>query len=400
MKNKHKIALFVSDTNPAGLLLVGRLLAEYIDRSKYHVIVVSCGPGPYGQIIGDYADEYHNLKTGSFPPLHKFKKGKHVIDIFAGMKLFLWFIRSSWKLAFWLRANKIDLIHSHGDHFNLIAGISAKIVGTTSLWHIHNPQVFPWSKGGTLLAQGYLGSFLATHIVTVSAFEAGRYHHSWKNKVTVVPNGVDVQAISSGQHSGELRKLIQAREGERIVGIIAILCARKGLPRFVEMAAKVLESRSDVKFVIMGRILDELSEKIVSDLSLQAEALGIADKFCLVRDIDNASNFISDMDVFFMCSVPYTETFGLVVLEAMAAGVAVVSFANDAIPEIIEDNKNGFLVPDGDIANASARILELLEDDGLAERIEKQAYKDVGEKFDISVFIDNIQKVYSKLLNE
>ena len=73
------------------------------------------------------------------------------------------------------------------------------------------------------------------------------------------------------------------------------------------------------------------------------------------------------MDTFFMCSLKGTEPFGLVVTEAMAAGVPVVAFANDAMPEIIEDGKTGFLVPEGDTDSAAERVLRILEDDNAAK---------------------------------
>ncbi len=397
--NKPKIAILISDTNAGGVALVERLLAEYIDRDKYRVFIVACGSGPFAESMGKYADEYHNLNTGSYPRLQKYKKGKYVADILGPVKLIIWFMKSIWKFTKWLGQNKIDLIHSHGSHFDFIAGISSKFVGIPSLWHIHSPQVRRWARGGGLLTKGYLGSFLATRFIAVSDFEASRYHHSWKNKVIVVSNCVDVKSITSTQRSGELRKLIKASTGEKIVGIIAVLSKRKGLERFVDMAAKVSAKRSDVKFVIIGKVIDDMSEKILLELSHKAELLGISNETSFIKNLDNASSYMSDMDTFFMCSRPYTETFGLVVLEAMVTHVPVVSFANDAIPEIIKDNRNGFLIPEADTSKASEKILELLENKSVADKIKEQAYNDVCKKFDVPVFINKIQEIYDKLLN-
>ncbi len=397
-EGKPRIAIFVSDTNPGGIETIVQLLVKNINREKYRVIVVTTGSGSVAQRIGSDADEFHNLQTGSMPHVSKFKNGRYHTNFLALPVLLIWLIKSVWRMIWWIRKNKIVLIHSHISAFSFIGGLAGKIAGVPLIWHVHCPQNQRWSRGGPFLINGYLSSWLATCFVANSSFTAEQIHHSWRKKTIVVLNCTDVNFVASNQHRGELRKMAGVSENERLVGIIALVSARKGLPRFIDMASKVVQKRQDVKFIIVAGILNEMSEKIMSDLTAMGKNLGIEDKLCFVRNIESASCYMGDMDAFFMCSLKGTEPFGLVVTEAMAAGVPVVAFANDAMPEIIEEGKTGFLVPEGDMDSAAKWILRILEDDNLSSQIAEAGRQRAYENFDIPVFIRNIESVYKKVL--
>ena len=398
IRDKPKIAMFVNDTNPGGSAELASLLVKNIDREKYKVVVVVCCPGPVGEQIGRNADEYHNLKTCSFPYLRKFKNGKYHEDIFAWPALIAWLVRSTWRLFFWLRRNRIDLIHSHLVYWNLIGSVAARIAGIPSICHIHGPPHFSWKRGGTLVGGGYLDAWLAARFVAVSHFTASTFHRCWKKKTVVIWNAVDTKSIAANQERGKLREMSKVSDAEMLVGVAGVIVPRKGMERFVEMACKLARERDDVKFVIVGDPWGKMGKSIMSDLMKSAETGGISEKLYFTGRLENASFYMSDMDAFFMCSRPGTETFGLVVIEAMAAGVPVVAFANDAMPEIIEEGKTGFLVPEGDTTAAAERISQILDDPKLAAKFKKAGQERVFKNFDIPILIDNIEKLYADVL--
>jgi glycosyltransferase involved in cell wall biosynthesis len=397
-KDKPKIAMFISDTHVGGSATLASVLVKNINREKYKVIVVACGPGPVGEEIGRDGDEYHNLKTGSFLPLRKFKNGKYHENIFAWPALIVWLIRSTWRMFFWLRRNKIDLIHSHLIYCNLIGSFAAKLAGIPSICHIHGPPHFSWKRGGTLVGGGYLDAWLAARFVAVSHFTSSTFHRCWKKKTAVVWNAIDAKSIVSSQDRSKLREIAKVCDEEMLVGVTGFFSPRKGLDRFVEMACKLGSKRNDVKFIIVGAPLGEMGKSVMSDLMKLSETGGISEKLYFSGKLENASFYMSGMDAFFMCSRPSTETFGLVVIEAMAAGVPVVAFANDAMPEIIEDGKTGFLVPEGDTTAAAERISQILDDPKLAAKFKKAGQERIFKNFDIPILIDNIEKLYANVL--
>ncbi len=392
-KEKARICFLISDTNAGGSALSTRLLIKEIDRSKFVIIVVTCGPGVVAPPMGALADEYYNLNVGSFPEVRKLKDGRYREDFRAWFHLFIWLTRCIWKFTFWLRRHKVDLIHSSIVHFNLIGSIAGRLTGVPSVWHIRTPKWKKWRVGGPLLVEGYLAALLATRFIANSNYTANTFHHSWKRKTVVIWNGIDTKMVSEDQYLGKLRKLAGISEREKLVGISCMLSQRKGVDRFIEMASKLSKKHDDVRFVIIAGGHGNNYEAIKDELLGMVRELNLGEKVFFAENFENAPLYVGDMDVFFMASRPDTETFGLVVVEAMAAGVPVVAFANDAMPEIIDHEKTGILVPEGDIDAAAEQIGGILDTPAIGLRIAEAARVRVYKDFDVSVLISNVEKL-------
>jgi glycosyltransferase involved in cell wall biosynthesis len=398
-ERKLRIVLFVSDTNAGGVAAIQRLLVEGISREKFHIIVVACGPGPVAKDLMEHADEYYNLGVGSFPLLRKLRKGKAGEDVWGWLKLTVWLFRCVWRLWRWLRKSNVDIIHSHIVHYNLIAGIAGRLAGVPSVWHIHGSQNRSWRRGGPFLVEGYLASWLASKFIAVSHYTAETFHHSWKRKATVLWNGIDIDGIAFSQKRGRLREMAGVLDHEKLVGVIGLIEYRKGMDRFIQVAAKVAQYYEDVKFIIIGSPINEMGEKFLIQLKHSAANYGIADKVCFAGRVENASCCVGDLDVFFMCSRPGAEALPTVVLEAMSGKVCVVGFSNFSMPEIIEEGKTGFLVAEGDVEGAADKILEILDNEQLANSFKDAAFDRVKEKFDLPVWVEGIEKLYMEILD-
>ena len=109
--------------------------------------------------------------------------------------------------------------------------------------------------------------------------------------------------------------------------------------------------------------------------------------------VQNISNQLRTSSVLILTSV--VETFGLVVLEAFENEVPVIATSVGGIPEIINDNENGFLVPYGNIELFVNRIRTLINDENLADRFVKSALISLNEKFSIETSINQ----YLNLIN-
>ena len=396
---KSKIVMLISNNNPGGVFISTGLLNKHINRDKFHIIAVACGPGPMADQLGEMADEYYNLNVGTFPRLRKMKGGEYKEDLCSWLSLLLWLLRSIWSFTLWLYKNDVDLIHSNGTHFNIIAGFAARLARVPSVWHVRFPQNTGSSRNFLVrLAEGPLAALLPTRIIANSNFTASTFHNAWKKKTVVIWNGIDAKFIAANQHPDQLRQMAKVSKGEKLVGITGLITRRKGMDRFIRMAFELAADRSDVKFVIVGGAPQKMEEIVKAELEELTKNLGLSEKLCFTGNLDNAPCYMGDMDVFFMCSRPGTETFGLVVIEAMAAGVPVVGFNNDAIPEIIEDGKTGFIVPDGDITLVKDRILEILANPELADSIRKNGKERVFKEFDFSILVANIERLYTEIL--
>ena len=91
------------------------------------------------------------------------------------------------------------------------------------------------------------------------------------------------------------------------------------------------------------------------------------------------------------------ESFGLVLLEAMACGVPCIGTEVGGIPEVITHGENGFLVPLGDIGRVADYGIQLLMDDQLHNTLKENALKTVQEKFNSAKIVQQYEALYERV---
>jgi phosphatidyl-myo-inositol dimannoside synthase len=196
----------------------------------------------------------------------------------------------------------------------------------------------------------------------------------------VIPPGVDPIRFESAP-SPELVKEKFGLVGKRIILFVGRLAKRKGVKEFIdESLMTIAKEVPNVCFVIVGdnpsesltHREDTLSEikRIISDMSLQnyIRLLGSLND-------DEVIELYQACDVFVLPTLATTddvEGFGIVLLEAAAAGKVVVATRVGGIPDAVEDGKSGILVEAGDHAALQREIIDLLRDD--CRRLDMAAY--------------------------
>ncbi|MGN1402456.1 MAG: N-acetyl-alpha-D-glucosaminyl L-malate synthase BshA [Bacillus sp. (in: firmicutes)] len=131
--------------------------------------------------------------------------------------------------------------------------------------------------------------------------------------------------------------------------------------------------------------------KLVDDLGLQNDVL-----FMGKQDDVQALYSISDC----LLLLSQKESFGLVLLEAMACGVPCVGTKIGGIPEVIQHGKTGFICELGDIDGISSAVLELLTDQALHEQFSINCLESVRKEFHSEGIISQYEDIYKQLLNK
>ena len=207
------------------------------------------------------------------------------------------------------------------------------------------------------------------------------------SKIIVVHNGVDPDAF----------KGLSARGGDVpiLVGTVGHLAPIKGQDIFLRAAALVAALRRDVQFVVIGE--DKSSEKkhrkslekLVAELDLDRIVT-----FAGWRD--DMAAMLSSLDVF--VSAARSEPFGLAIVEAMAAGLPVVTTASAGALEIIEDGLNGKLISAWDHHSLADAISNLLKDPLERSRLGHNAKATVRERFSLTRMARDTERVYREVL--
>ncbi|MBU9723921.1 MULTISPECIES: N-acetyl-alpha-D-glucosaminyl L-malate synthase BshA [Bacillaceae] len=128
----------------------------------------------------------------------------------------------------------------------------------------------------------------------------------------------------------------------------------------------------------------------------QAKRLGILHKIKLLGSQKRIAELLAICDLKLLLSEK--ESFGLVLLEAMACGVPVIGTNIGGIPEVIEDGKNGFICPLGDIESITKRAIQILTDDKLHQEMSEYAVNKVTEDFHLEKIVRQYEDIYHQAL--
>jgi glycosyltransferase involved in cell wall biosynthesis len=173
-----------------------------------------------------------------------------------------------------------------------------------------------------------------------------------QNKVAVIRNGVDTDRFAPGHDVAAVRRELGIRETDPVVGIVAALRPEKNHELFIETSRRVLSYLRAARFLVVGEGPRRADlERRVRDLGLQASVQFLGSRSDMPR-------VLSAMDVFALTS--HVEASPVSILEAMSIGRPVVATNVGSIHEAVIEGKTGFLVPPGDAAKFSDRILQLL----------------------------------------
>jgi glycosyltransferase involved in cell wall biosynthesis len=148
------------------------------------------------------------------------------------------------------------------------------------------------------------------------------------------------------------------------VGVVGRLQCGKGQEIFLQAAARLAGVREDVRFIVVGGAVLGWEGSYPDELRRLAVDLGIADRVHFAGHQLQIDRWYDALDVVVQAS--FGESFGLVLVEAMALGKPLVATSVGGQLEIVEDGTSGLLVPSGDSDALAEAVGRILADPGLA----------------------------------
>ena len=211
-----------------------------------------------------------------------------------------------------------------------------------------------------------------------------------------------VEVMYSGFHRSRVRLDVDGRtirhryylkETQPVIGTVANLFPRKGYEFLIHAISELRPMVPDLHCFIVGEGDGAYRER----LTCLARELGITASVTFAGFQRGVDEMISAFDVFVLPSV--LEGFGLVLLEAMALGKAVVASRVGGIPEIVRDGITGLLVPPRDSSQLASAILTLLRDPSLRKTMGEAGQQRVAACFSIDQTLSTLYNVYRSVLN-
>lgn len=200
-----------------------------------------------------------------------------------------------------------------------------------------------------------------------------------RDRFEMIYNGVDITRVRCEPRlATEFRERYSIPPDRAIVTQVSWIIPEKGIADFLETARLVLRQNRNVQFVLVGDGVDR------DQYMKHAAAMGLGDHITWTGMVDDpfGEGVFQAADI--VCQFSrWEEVFGWMIAEAMAHGKPVVATRVGGIPELITDSVNGYLVGRGEAVAMSNRILELLSDPELRDRMGASGREVVAAKFDL-----------------
>lgn len=288
-----------------------------------------------------------------------------------------------------IRENGVDLVHSHSSVDHRLAGIAAKLTGHPLVRsrHLSTPiSRSPFSKA--------LYTWLAGRVITSGAFIRDAMVN-WNGmppaQIVSIPAGIDEAQFSLARDLPDARAEFGIAPDTFVVGIVAVLRSWKGHDDLIAAVDLVRGQIPGVKLLIVGDgVRRPAIEQLISERNLQ-------DTVILAGHRKDPAPYFKAMDVVVLPSYS-NEATSQVLPQALAMQRAVISTDIGGLPEVVEHEKTGLLVPARQPQAIADAILRLYRDRGLMQRMGEAGQARVLEKFTFKKMIDDTESVYRSLL--
>ncbi len=316
---------------------------------------------------------------------------------------------SLWRLYRVMRRERFTIVHTHTPKAGLLGQLAARLAGvpvvvnTVHGFYFHEHmrpaarRFYIWMEKIAACCSHLILSQNAEDIQT--ALKEGICK---EGKIKLLGNGIDLTQFDPARVSDEevrrLRIGLGLPDGVPVVGFVGRLAAkRKGVGDLLRAAREVAARLPEARFLFVG---DADRGKPDAVEPSAAADFGIADRCVFVGHRGNAElpAFYRLMDVLVLPSL--FEGVPRVVMEASAMGTPCVVTDVKGNREAVTHDRNGLLVPLGDVPALAAAILRILHEPDTARRMSVEARQRAAERFDERLVFDRVKAHYTSLFRE
>lgn len=300
-------------------------------------------------------------------------------------------------LPFSLFRERADLIHGHS--FMYFSGDSGALVAKTrGIPFVFNPYIVASGKPSCIgaLYRKTLGrlAMSANVVIAISHFEKNLMQEmGYKiRRIEVIPPGVDLKEFEVADSWNIFQRF--GINAEKIILSVGRLSGGKGIDTLIKAMPLILKRIPEARLLIAGPDFGQRPylESLVRSEKVEGYVLFIG---ALSRS--ELINAYKHADVFAFSS--RNEAFGIVLIEAMAAGLPVVAANACAVREIVKEGRSGYLFSPGDIKELSEKIISILSDGKMRSEMGNSSYNIAKDRYDVNKTITGMLGVYSSLIN-
>ncbi len=299
-------------------------------------------------------------------------------------------VKSALELAHLVREHLIDIVHAHVARDYPVAALAVRRASPAKLV-ITRHVLFRLNRFHNITFR-HVSRIIAVSMAVRQALVEQKIFP--ERKITVIPNSMDFHSFYyslQGFDREAFRQRINIPPGSLLVGTIGEIKRQKGHEDFLRAAAMIAREEHNTHFIIAGADNTRTNEHRLA-LERLIRELDLTNRVHYTGWLDEVAPLLAALDVY--VSASHTESFGLAIVEAMAAGLPVVATATEGAQEIIDHEKTGVIVGVGDYEAIAASVLHLLENEDERTSIGKLASTQARERYSLDRMVDATEKVY------
>lgn len=307
-----------------------------------------------------------------------------------------------WKLYRIIRHERPHVVHTHTAKAGALGRLAAVLACVPVVVHTYHGHVFsgyfgPMKARAFLAIERALARF-TSRIVAISESQrheiGGRYRVAPTQRVAVIPLGLDLspfKAVPAVPPPDGLRSELGIGPSEIVIAIVGRLTAIKNHRLFLDAAARCLARGQgpSLRFLVVG------GGELARDLCETARPLG--DRVLFLGWRENLVPVYSACDIVALTSD--NEGTPVALIEALAAGRAVVATDVGGVAEVLEGGRYGVLVPPRDPEAFAEAVLSLATNPDLRARLTLDARPSALGRFSTSALVGTVERLYSGLLD-
>ncbi|MDQ2679077.1 MAG: glycosyltransferase [Actinomycetota bacterium] len=282
-----------------------------------------------------------------------------------------------------VRRERIDVVHVHSPLVAAVARVALRAMrgGPRIVYTEHNS----WTSHGRVTRALNRCTYPLDHERFAVSSEARDSSGRWGRRTEVLLHGIDVEGIRTAAARQEVRREMGLDESAYVVGIAANLRETKAYPVLLDAVALLRVRDVDVTVLCMGQ------GPLEAELRRIAERLDLGRSFRFLGHRSDVARVLSACDVFTLCSDD--EGLPLSVMEAKALGLPVVATSVGGLPQIVEHDGDGLLVPRRRPDALASALASLAASPELRSRLGAASAASAA-RFDRQGFVDRLESAY------
>jgi len=293
------------------------------------------------------------------------------------------------------KENNLDLIHSHHAGIRSLAALLfSKYHRIPFVMTVHGAEITldeNWQREKRMISHLLQQT---KHVISVSQFTASYLtQRGFQGNPYIIPNGIDVEKFRVPRVDLiKLKQKYHIPEKRQLLLYVSSFKKWKGPDIFIHALKKL---KDPFYAIMIGRDLGYLQycQELASEFQLSGKI-----KFLTNLPEEEVIGFYHLANIFIFPTKVPSEGFGIVAIEAMAAGTPVIASKIAAIPEIVRDGETGLLFEPGNPDELASKIELLLSDVELYERLRKNGFRLIKSSFTWSKISKKVARLYHEIV--